>query len=169
LCILPCASNDAEPTSGGGLADACRCSNFSHLVWWSCAALCRILCDQIRTEKKPIRVSHARRCGTHSHPYWPPAFPTLNLSHAPQRRREHEALFTLDGWDVELVEDEQWGRVLVAQRDFAAGEIVIRSHDLLFAHSAAECVRRHRAYAQDGSEFAAGISQYMAWSKTSPW
>jgi hypothetical protein len=61
-----------------------------------------------------------------------------------QRQREHDALFSLDAWDVELMEDEQWGRVLVAQRDFSPGEVVIRSGALLMGTSAAACVRMYR-------------------------
>jgi hypothetical protein len=61
-----------------------------------------------------------------------------------QRQREHDALFSLDAWDVELTEDEQWGRVLVAQREFSPGEVVIRSGPSLMANSAAGCVRLYR-------------------------
>jgi hypothetical protein len=43
------------------------------------------------------------------------------------------------------VQDEQWGYVLQAQRDFSPGELVIRSGSLLTARSAAECVRMYRA------------------------
>jgi hypothetical protein len=43
-----------------------------------------------------------------------------------QREREDNALNHLHSWDVDLLEDEQWGRVLVAQRDFEAGEIILR-------------------------------------------
>jgi hypothetical protein len=56
-----------------------------------------------------------------------PIAPPCTLACASQRRLELEALYGTQAWNVELVADEQWGRVLVAQRDFEPGEVVIRS------------------------------------------
>jgi hypothetical protein len=81
-----------------------------------------------------------------------------------QRRRERDALYSIDAWDVELVADEQWGRVLVAQRDFAPGEVVIRSGMLLGAHSTAEFVRSCDATMQDAARF----TQIIEWATSSP-
>jgi hypothetical protein len=70
---------------------------------------------------------------------------------------------------VELVEDEQWGRVLVAQRDFAPGEVVIRSAALLEARSATEYMRACDALMQDGGGgHAAALMQFIEWATNSP-
>jgi hypothetical protein len=84
-----------------------------------------------------------------------------------QRRRELHALYSLDYWDVELVEDEQWGRVLVAQRDFTPGEIVIRSGALLDARTVADCVRRYREYPWRNPINSHITAQYIQWATSS--
>jgi hypothetical protein len=88
--------------------------------------------------------------------------------HTPQRLRERDVLYDIDAWDVELVEGEQWGRVLVAQRDFAPGEVVIRSGMLVGAHGAAEFVRKYCAYTRDAHHIAGHISRCIEWAKNSP-
>jgi hypothetical protein len=115
-----------------------------------------------------FNATHARRCshslriltGCHSHP-------ALNASRTTQRRRELHALYSLDYWDVELVEDEQWGRVLVAQRDFAPGEIVVRSGVLLSTESVADCVRQYHKFHHQANG-AHIMAQYLHWATSSP-
>jgi hypothetical protein len=58
-----------------------------------------------------------------------------------QRMLKFQTLSSLTGWDVELVKDEEWGRVLVAQRDYSPGEVIIRSGRVLRGRSAADFVR----------------------------
>jgi hypothetical protein len=79
-----------------------------------------------------------------------------------QRRRETEALDSLDAWGVDLVEDEQWGYVLQAQRDFSPGEIVIQSGALLLGKSAAECLRMYRNIRKNDLCNYATIVRYIA-------
>jgi hypothetical protein len=50
-------------------------------------------------------------------------------------------LYSLAAWDVELVEDEEWGRVLVAQRDFAPGEVIAQSGMVAHGRSPADFMR----------------------------
>jgi hypothetical protein len=75
----------------------------------------------------------------------------------------------MDTWDVKLVADEQWGRVLVAQRDFAPGEVVIRSSMLLEAQSVVEYLRLCDAAIQD-TEFngAERLAEFIEWATSSP-
>jgi hypothetical protein len=86
-----------------------------------------------------------------------------------QRAREYDALFSLDSWDVELVSDEQWGRVLVAQRNFQPGEVVVRSGVLFRARSAADCMRQyHDLLIKDRARYGAMFDQYIEWANGSP-
>jgi hypothetical protein len=95
--------------------------------------------------------------------------PALNALRAlKQRRRELEALYSLDYWDVELVEDEQWGRVLVAQRDFAPGKVVVRSGVLLEGRTVAECVREFNRFHQASPNNSGITAQYLQWATSSP-
>jgi hypothetical protein len=64
-----------------------------------------------------------------------------------QRQRERYAQLDIDAWDVKMMADEQWGCVLVAQRDFAPGEVVIRSATFLQAPA-----RQHVSVCDDGSD-----------------
>jgi hypothetical protein len=92
-------------------------------------------------------------------------------SHMPtltqQQKRELVALYGTDAWDVELVEDEQWGRVLVAQRDFAPGEVIIRSATLLEARSAAEYVQAYDRLMRVGVRPTL-LGQFIDWATNSP-
>jgi hypothetical protein len=86
-----------------------------------------------------------------------------------QRAREYDALFSLDTWDVELVADEQWGRVLVAQRNFEPGEVVVRSGVLFRARSAADCAHQYRdLLIKDRARYGAMFDQYIEWANSSP-
>jgi hypothetical protein len=97
------------------------------------------------------------------------AFQICQTRRPPQRRRELCALDTLDPNDVELVEDEQWGRVLVARRDFAPGELVIRSRDILGAGGLAEYVQHCDQLMQHKHpEVESSFAQHMAWASSSP-
>jgi hypothetical protein len=84
-----------------------------------------------------------------------------------QRQRELEALYGTHAWDVELVEDEQWGRVLVAQRDFFPGEVIIRSAAVLHAQSAAELVHAYDELMRVGVRPAV-LGQFIDWATSSP-
>jgi hypothetical protein len=85
-----------------------------------------------------------------------------------QRQLEYEALYSLDYLDVELVEDEQWGRVLVAQRDFARGEVVVRSSALFQARTVAKCVRECHTRTQASIINSRIMAQYLQWAAGSP-
>jgi hypothetical protein len=86
-----------------------------------------------------------------------------NTKHA-QRQREYDALYSIGAWDVEMVADEQWGRVLVARRDFAPGEVVIRSGTLFAAQTVAECVREYHDFQQAGPDNSSITAQYLQWA-----
>jgi hypothetical protein len=112
----------------------------------------------------PSTLSHAARRARltlHLYPLHPPC--------TRQRAREASRLLGTDDWDVELVEDEQWGRVLVAQRDFAPGEVVIRSRFPILVRSAAAYVQAALALAQEEQEGRrpAVISHFIKWANAS--
>jgi hypothetical protein len=89
----------------------------------------------------------------------------------PQRDRDDDAEYGTDAWDVELVEDEQWGRVLVAQRDFSPGEVIIRSAIVVIGRGAAACVRCADKFLEiedDDDEDSAVLTDYIEWATTSP-
>jgi hypothetical protein len=67
------------------------------------------------------------------------------------------------------VKDEHWGRVLVAQRDFAPGEVVIRSGVLINeARTVAQYVRKHHELQQAHLNNANIIAQFLQWATSSP-
>jgi hypothetical protein len=70
----------------------------------------------------------------------------------PQRDRQMLKLYSLIGWAVELVQDEEWGRVLVAQRDFAPGEVIIQSGAVVAGRTPAELVRCWLHYFEAGGQ-----------------
>jgi hypothetical protein len=92
-----------------------------------------------------------------------------------QRQRERGTLVGTHAWDIELVADDEWGRVLVAQRDFAPGDIVIRSRVCAQATTAAEYVRACDAISHGGGGGGGGggqgentPAQYIEWATSSP-
>jgi hypothetical protein len=97
-----------------------------------------------------------------------PARHTVYTHNCAQRSREFDVLHGTDAWDVELAPDEQWGRVLVATRNFAPGELVIRSTVANQARSAAEYVRQHDADVNTPGADTVGMAQFIEYAASSP-
>jgi hypothetical protein len=68
---------------------------------------------------------------------------------------------------VDLVKDEEWGRVLVALRDFQPGEVVVRSTILFEAITVAECIREYRMLHQTAPFWSNLTAQYIQWATSS--
>jgi hypothetical protein len=69
---------------------------------------------------------------------------------------------------VELVEDKQWGTVLVAQRDFAPGELVIRSAGLVEACGAAEYIKTCVTLIPNALRDSGMLTELIDWATSSP-